>query len=64
LRNAVGLCGLSRVEAVAAVTAVPARALGLGSRFGLLENGYAADVVVLDEDLRVTTVWAAGEVIE
>jgi N-acetylglucosamine-6-phosphate deacetylase len=64
LRNAVGLCGLSKVEAVAALTAVPARALGLGSRFGLLESGYAADVVVLDEDLRVTTVWAAGEVIE
>jgi N-acetylglucosamine-6-phosphate deacetylase len=64
LRNAVGLCGLSRVEAVAALTAVPARALGLGSRFGLLESGYAADVVVLDDDLRVTAVWAAGSAIE
>lgn len=60
LRNAVTLSGLSRVEAVAALTAVPARALDLGSRFGLLESGYAADVVVLDDDLRVTTVWAAG----
>ena len=64
LRNAVGLCGLSRVEAVAALTAVPARALGLGSRFGVLESGYAADVVVLDDDLRVTAVWAAGSAIE
>jgi N-acetylglucosamine-6-phosphate deacetylase len=64
LRNAVGLCGLSRVEAVTALTAVPARALGLGSRFGLLESGYAADVVVLDDDLRVTAVWAAGSAIE
>jgi N-acetylglucosamine-6-phosphate deacetylase len=64
LRNAVGLCGLSRVEDVAALTAVPARALGLGSRFGLLESGYAADVVVLDDDLRVTAVWAAGSAIE
>ncbi|MGE3193101.1 MAG: N-acetylglucosamine-6-phosphate deacetylase [Microbacteriaceae bacterium] len=60
LRNAVTLSGLSRVEAVAALTAVPARALGLGSRFGLLESGYAADVVVLDDDLHVATVWAAG----
>ncbi len=41
-------------------TSRQARALGLGSRFGLLESGYAADVVVLDDDLRVTTVWAAG----
>jgi N-acetylglucosamine-6-phosphate deacetylase len=64
LRNAVGLCGLSRVEAIAALTAVPARALGVGSRFGVLESGYAADVVVLDDDLRVTAVWAAGSVIE
>jgi N-acetylglucosamine-6-phosphate deacetylase len=60
LRNAVALSGLSRAEAVAALTAVPARALGLGSRFGLLDAGYAADVVVLDDDLRVTAVWAAG----
>lgn len=60
LRNAVVLSGLSRVEAVAAMTAVPARALGLESRFGLLEGGYPADVVVLDDDLRVTAVWAAG----
>jgi len=60
LRNAVTLSGLSRVEAVAALTAVPARALGLGSRLGLLESGYAADVVVLDDDLHVATVWAAG----
>jgi N-acetylglucosamine-6-phosphate deacetylase len=63
LRNAVRLCGMSRVEAVAALTAVPARALGLGSRFGLLESGYAADVVVLDDALGVTAVWAAGAVI-
>lgn len=60
LRNAVMLSGLSRVEAVAAMTAVPARAVGLESRFGLLEGGYPADVVVLDDDLRVTAVWAAG----
>jgi N-acetylglucosamine-6-phosphate deacetylase len=60
----VTLCALSRVEAVAALTAVPARALGLGWRFGLLESGYAADVVVLDDDLRVTAVWAAGSAIE
>jgi N-acetylglucosamine-6-phosphate deacetylase len=60
LRTAVVLAGLSRAEAVAALTSVPARALGLGTRFGLLEPGYAADVVALDADLQVTGVWAAG----
>lgn len=60
LRNAVALAGLSRAEAVAALTSVPARALGLGSRLGLIEAGYAADVVALDSDLNVTAVWAAG----
>ena len=45
---------------MAALTAVPARALGLGDRFGLLEPGYAADIVVLDDTHHVTSVWAAG----
>ena len=49
-----------RPAAVAALTVVPARALGLGDRFGLVEPGYAADLVVLDETHHVTGVWAAG----
>lgn len=60
LRNAVERAGLALPDAVAALTAVPARALGRGSEFGLLAPGYAADVVVLDDDLLVTQVWAAG----
>lgn len=60
LRLAVSSVGLSLAEAVGALTAVPAGALGLGSRLGLLGAGYAADVVVLDETLHVTDVWAAG----
>jgi N-acetylglucosamine-6-phosphate deacetylase len=39
---------------------VPARALGLGDRLGLLEPGYAADAVVLAADGTVTQVWADG----
>lgn len=52
--------GLSRPDAVAAVTRTPARILGLDDRLGLLEPGYAADVVALDETFAVTAVWAAG----
>jgi len=61
LRLAVEEVGVSRADAVAAVTATPARILGLGDRLGLLEPGFAADVVALDDDYRVTAVWAAGQ---
>ena len=59
LRHAIEL-GIPAPAAVAALTAVPARAIGLGTRLGLIEQGYAADVVVLDETRHVTAVWAAG----
>ncbi|MEO5920089.1 MAG: N-acetylglucosamine-6-phosphate deacetylase [Pseudolysinimonas sp.] len=52
--------GLPAPAAVAALTAVPARAIGLGDRLGLIEPEYAADVVVLDDSHHVTAVWAAG----
>lgn len=60
LRRAVDVVGLPWPDAVGAVTAVPARALGYGDRLGLLEPGYVADAVALDADGRVTGVWAAG----
>lgn len=60
LRLALSTVGLEPAAAVAALTAVPARALGLGDRLGLLEPGYAADVVVLDADGGVAQVWADG----
>lgn len=52
--------GIPAPAAVAALTVVPARAIGLGDRLGLIDPGYAADLVVLDETHRVTKVWAAG----
>jgi N-acetylglucosamine-6-phosphate deacetylase len=60
LRLAVERLRLPLSEAVAALTATPARILRLGHRFGLLDSGYAADVVVLDDDVAVHAVWAAG----
>ena len=60
LRRAVEVVGLPWPDAVAAVTAVPARALGFGDRLGLFEPGYAADAVVLDPHGDVAAVWAAG----
>ena len=60
LRNAIELVGLPPAVAVAALTAVPARALGLGDRFGLLAPGYVADAVALAADGSVLRVWADG----
>lgn len=53
-------CGVSLPDAVAAVSTVPARALGLGRRFGSLRVGMEADAVLLDDDLSVTGVWVSG----
>jgi len=60
LRLALSKVGLEPSAAVAALTAVPARALGLGDHLGLLEPGYAADAVALAADGTVTQVWADG----
>lgn len=60
LRNAVERAGRTLPEAVAAVTSVPAAALGLGHRLGRLARGFAADLVALSPALEVERVWADG----
>ncbi|ROQ05080.1 MULTISPECIES: N-acetylglucosamine-6-phosphate deacetylase [unclassified Curtobacterium] len=60
LQNAVSLAGRTLPEAVAALTSVPAAALGLGDRLGRLAPGYAADLVALSPALEVQRVWGGG----
>lgn len=60
LRNAVSLAGQTLPEAVAALTSVPAGALGLGDRLGRLAPGFAADLVALTPSLEVERVWGGG----
>ena len=60
LRGATQLAGMSLPAAVAALTWVPARALGLDDRLGRLAPGYAADAVLLSEACEVRAVWGAG----
>jgi N-acetylglucosamine-6-phosphate deacetylase len=59
LRGAVQ-AGIPETVAVAAATSVPAAALGVGHRLGRLSVGYAADLVLLDTDWQVVTVFADG----
>jgi N-acetylglucosamine-6-phosphate deacetylase len=51
--------GAALPDAVAALTAVPAAAIGRGD-LGSLAAGAVADAVLLDASLRVRAVWAAG----
>ena len=49
LRRALTI-GIAPVDAVTALTATPARALGHACRLGRLAAGHAADAVILDDD--------------
>ncbi|MGH2835648.1 MAG: N-acetylglucosamine-6-phosphate deacetylase [Solirubrobacteraceae bacterium] len=60
LRNAVKASGLSVERASAAASLIPARALRLDRELGAIAPGLCADLVVLDDDLRVTSVMASG----
>ncbi|MBV9424489.1 MAG: amidohydrolase family protein, partial [Solirubrobacterales bacterium] len=65
VRNAIRFLDLSMDEASALASANPARLLGLGGRKGAISPGLDADLVVLDEELRVcgtliAGVWALG----
>ena len=59
VRNAVHLCGLPLLDALAMATATPAEVIGLADR-GRIAAGQRADLVALDGDLRVHAVWRAG----
>jgi N-acetylglucosamine-6-phosphate deacetylase len=59
-RNLVEYSGCSSAQAVAALSAVPARLLGLPK--GLLTPGYDADLVLLSPDMRVRMTIVGGEI--
>jgi imidazolonepropionase-like amidohydrolase len=61
--------GLSREDALAAVTTVPARQLGLSDRLGTIEAGKIANLAIetgepFAEGSRVTEIWIDGRRIE
>ena len=61
LRTAITAARVPPADAVAALTSTPARVLGLDDSLGCLAPGFAADLVVLDEEWNVDAVWARGE---
>jgi N-acetylglucosamine-6-phosphate deacetylase len=61
LRRAVTVDGLPVEHAVQALSANPARLLGVHERVGSLERGKDADLVVLDGDFALAGVMRRGE---
>jgi N-acetylglucosamine-6-phosphate deacetylase len=59
VRQAVA-AGLPVLDVAAAASTTPARVLGLGNRVGALRPGLEADLVVCDDDFRLSMVMAAG----
>ncbi|HEX4739472.1 MAG TPA: N-acetylglucosamine-6-phosphate deacetylase [Allosphingosinicella sp.] len=60
LRNAVRELGLSLAEASAMASRGPAAFLGLAEETGRIAPGLRADLVLLDDDLRVRETWIGG----
>lgn len=60
VRRAVVVLGLPLTHAVAAATCIPALAVGRAEVAGSLSPGRRADLVVLDQDVRVQAVLASG----
>jgi N-acetylglucosamine-6-phosphate deacetylase len=60
LRFLTGTVGLTLPRAWHMATGAPARALGAAGRLGALAPGLPADLVHLDDDLRLAGVWRGG----
>ena len=61
VRNAIELLGVDLPQAVRMAGANPAEVLGLGGCKGQIKEGFDADLVLLDESLKVRQTWVGGE---
>lgn len=60
VRNAVHLLGLSIAEAARMASEYPAAFLGLEHELGRIAPGYRANLVLMDDELRVRRTWIEG----
>ena len=60
VRNAVGMLDLELPDAVHMASRNPAAFLGLDRELGRIAPGYRADLVLLDDELRVLETWIGG----
>jgi N-acetylglucosamine-6-phosphate deacetylase len=64
VRSAVAMLHIPLVEALRMASAYPAAFLGLDRSHGRIAAGYAADLVALDDDLKVHATWIGGALID
>jgi N-acetylglucosamine-6-phosphate deacetylase len=57
----VRLLGLGLAEASRMASRSPAEFLGLGDVVGRIAPGYRADLVLVDDDIRVLDTWIGGD---
>ena len=62
VRNTVDWLGVPLDEAARMASTYPADFIGIGDSHGRIAPGYAADLVALDGDLRVSATWIGGEI--
>jgi N-acetylglucosamine-6-phosphate deacetylase len=60
VRNCIELLGLSLEQASVMASTNPAAFLGVEEELGTIAPGYRADLVLLDEQLRVVECWIGG----
>jgi N-acetylglucosamine-6-phosphate deacetylase len=61
VRNSVERLGLALPDVLRMASLVPASFLRLDHELGCIAPGYRADLVLLDEDLKVRQTWIAGQ---
>lgn len=64
IRNYQRYTSCTLVEAIEAATLHPAQALGIAHQKGTLDYGADADLVFLDDELKVLRVFVAGEEVD
>jgi N-acetylglucosamine-6-phosphate deacetylase len=62
VRNTVRLLGLALEQAARMASTYPAEFLGLGGELGRIAPGYRANLVAVDDDVRVRSTWIDGRI--
>lgn len=60
VRNCMAMMRVDLAVASQLASATPARFIGLGERYGIIAEGYRADLVVLDREWNVSRTWIGG----
>lgn len=63
VRNLLNFTGASLCECIEMATLTPARSIGVSDRKGSLERGKDADIVLLDQNLKVVSTIVMGEAV-